>query len=259
MAIWDFLLKLNGTDSETFGIYVESLRGPWDTPEFLFDSQQVAERDGPVLTVTTPDLAAKQFVISATIEDPSGSESTFEGLIDAAKYQLSRSDLAIIVGNRDTRQRRGRLVSLVGVPYDGPVTAVHAEITIECVDPIARETSNSTVSGSASTDRDIALGTWRSSPVITHTSPTSPLVETYKDSSGATKGSLTITFPGSPTTIVVDHGNRTITVDSVRHDEYLTAGDFFAFDPRHGDRDTNLPTIAWDSGTAVASYAKAWL
>lgn len=257
MAIWDFILKLNSTDSESFGLYVETLVGPWDTPAFSFDRVPLPEHDGTIVTADDPEVESKKFVIGATIK--AATESALEDAIDNCKYQLSRSDLAIIVGNRDTRQMTGRLEDFVSVPYDGPIVGVHAEITVVCDDPIKRETSNTTVSGSAAVDRALALGTWRSYADITVTSPTSPLVITGKNSSGTTVGTLTIAFPGSPTTVVVSMGNRTITVDGVRHDEDVTAGDFFAFDPRNGDRGSNLPTIRWSSGTGSAVYAKAWL
>jgi len=259
MAIWDFLLKINGVDSETYGFYPESLGGPWDTPEFAYDEQQVPEHDGPVRTSDDPELQPKEFKIAGTLLKDT--ETNLENALDDLKFALSAHDLTIIVGNRETRQRVGRLVGAIGTVTNGDaITEVRLEFTVRCVDPIARDTSAATpITGSAGVDRDIPLGTWRSWPVITHTTPTSPLTETYKDKDGNTKGTPTVTFPGSPTTVVVDHGNRTITVDGVRHDEYLTAGDFFCYDPRDGDRNTNLPTIRWSSGTASSVHTNNWL
>jgi hypothetical protein len=257
MAIWDFILKIGGVDSETLGCFVESVQGPWDTPGFVYDEVQLPNYDGPIPTVDDPELEAKDFGVHCTLSF--ADESAYADGLDAFKYALAANPVTLISGDRDTRQRTGVLTSpITTTPYDGPITAAHCEFTIHCRNPLAADTAATTVTGDSTADIACALGTWKSTPILTVTSPTSPLTLQYKDSTGAPIGDpLELTFAGSPTTIVVDMAG-TITVDGVRADTILTAGDFFRLDPRNGGA-TRAPKVRASSGSVSIDYAKQWL
>ena len=260
---WSFLLKLNGVDVATYGLLVGELRGNWAAPSQSYDEVGVPDHEGPVAITLEPTLAAKTFVVVGTIEAPAAAD--FETYTDTLKYQLRSGTLTIIAGNQESRQRSGVLVDFDAVPFEGELmTHATVTLTIRCRDPIAYDTTDTTVSGASAADLACAVGLYKSRPTITVTGPTSPLVLTYKNAAGTTLHTMTLTFPGSPTSVVVDmtKDGRTITVDGTRHDDYLTAGDFFALDPYDGDPlagSPTYPTVRASSGSAVAIvYPKAW-
>ena len=263
MSIWTFLLKVNGVDVDTYGLKVAELRGNWTAPSQSFDEVGVPDHEGPIAISLEPTLAPRTFVVVGSIEV--ATPETFETNLDTLKYQLRSGTLTIITGNQDARQRSGTLVDFDATPYEGEI-ATHAQVTltIRCRDPIAYATSNTTVTGTSASDITCAVGLYKSRPTVTVNNPTSPLVLTYKNASGTTRATMTITFPGSPAAIVVDmtKDGRTVTVDGTRHDDYVTAGDFFALDPYDGDPlagSPTYPTVRASSGSAVSIvYPKAW-
>ena len=266
MPIWSFYLKVNGVDAATYGFAPSELRGHWDSPTFAYDEQQIPRHDGPVATVDEPELEPKDFVVVGELGE-FATESALEDAIDNFKFALlgtnTKADVAIIVGNRDTRERHGVLTSFKATPsLQGAVLVAQLEITIHCRDPIATETTATTVTGASAADLSCALGMWISDPVITVNNPTSPLTITQKDSLGATVGDpLVLSFSGSPATVVVDCANLTITRDGARHDEDLSGGDFPRLDPRNGGA-TRTVTLRASSGSGAPAvsiaYNKRW-
>lgn len=261
MAIWDFDFKVNGTDVLTaYGAGMVDLRGNWDGPDQSFDEAIIPGR-GTVFTSLTPTPAPKDFV--GVFELNAANPTTLEANWDAFKYALYAASVTIISGNQEARQRSG---VVLGTPTK--LTAPQrdrllAEVRIRCRDPLAYATSSTTVSGAVNTDVDTPLGLAGSFPVITITSPSTGFTVTYKNSASATVQSMVFAFAGTPTTFVIDCANLTITVDGVRHDEYLTAGDFFALNPYDGVPSTSswpkLRTSSGSGGTAIsATYTKAY-
>ncbi len=253
MPVYSFLLKVNGVDVASYGFVVSDMPDQWDAPAQTFDEVAIPGTDGNTETTLDPILAPRDFVIPGTLI--AASASAFEDAMDTLKLALYGSTLTMIGGNRSTRQRTGRFASMTSSLYSLMDEAA-VQLTVHCANPLAYETSNTTVSGSATTDLACALGTYKSRPVITLTTATNPVL-LYKNSGGTTKGTLTITGSG---TIVVDCAAQTVTIGGVRSDSALRAGDFFAFDPRDGVYGSaTWPTIRTSSGSLSAVYAKAYL
>lgn len=141
----------------------------------------------------------------------------------------------------------------------GPVTLV-----FECPDPIAVDVAETSVALSTSIVR-CALGTVRSNPVLSLAGPFTARSVTLTDGAGATRGTLTITAPGSTVltghTVEVDTDAETVTHvhGGARdpHAAWLTAGDFFWLDPQHVAGGVN-PGLALGAGTGSVTYRKAY-
>ncbi len=253
MAIYPFLLKLNGVDVSTYGLTIKDLPDHWDSPVRSIDEVAIPGQDGTTATSTEFTLEPRDFKIEGVLS--AASASAFEDAIDTLKLALWSSSLTMIGGNRDTRYRTGVFAgmrtSLYSLMQDATV-----EITVRCRNPVAFSTSATTVTGSANTDIACALGTYRSRPVITLTTSTNPSV-TYKNSTGTAIHALSITGSG---TIIIDCNLRTVTINGVPDDDALTGGDFFALDPQNGVYATSSwPTIRSSSGSVSATYTKAYL
>lgn len=262
MSIYDWLLKVNTVDLATYGVAIASIDGNWDSPSAEYDEVVLPGRPGTARTTREPTTGALDLNVVAEISNTT--EQGFEDYADGVKALLKSGDVTVIGGNQEARQRIGYVKGPIKILPD-PADATHGSLrfTIHCEDPAAYSTTPTTVSGAAAADLAVAQGTYFTYPVITVTGPTSPLVITYKSYAGATVASLTVTFTGSPTTVVIDCANRTVTVDSVRHDEYLTAGDFFRLHPGDGDYSlSHWPTVRASSatgGTGVSiAYSKAY-
>jgi hypothetical protein len=251
MAIWSFLLKLNGVDIQSYGMGLVSLRGPWDGPSQSFDEVGIPQKDGTMRTTLEPTIGPLDFAVTAELR--ADTSQLFEDAVDTLKAALySPAIVTILVGNQETRQRTGTARNLKVSPYFGEIRGGQVEFTVHCENPIAYDTTATTVSGAVSTDIATPLGTWRSWPVVTVTTGTNPLL-TYKNSSGATIATLQLTGVG---TFVVDMNAKTILLGGVRHDEALTAGDFFALKP--ADAPTGSPSIRTSSGSISITYNKAY-
>lgn len=256
MAIYDFLLKANGVDTATFGFGPWQLDGNWNSPDESYEEVSIPGRSGTTRTTLTPTTGALDLAITGTLS--AATETAFEDARDLFLLLLSTGTLTIIVGNRDTRQRTGSLKGGVKVaPFISEVRGGDIKFTVHCEDPNAYDTSVTTVTGSSATDLAVALGTRKVSPVITVTTPSFPLVITYKSFGGTTLGTLTV-LSGSGT-VVADCDLQTITIGGTRHDEQLSAGDFFALDPRDGDYAlSHWPTVRVSSGSPSIAYRKAY-
>lgn len=250
-----FDLKINGVNAQTeYGLYVSELRGQWDGPIRRLEEVPIPGRPGAVETSGEEILDPLDFVIVAVLDQ--ANQSDFEDALDALKYALSSATLTLISGNQETRERTGKWTRSPLRPYVD-MKAGTVEIGVRCLDPLAYETTPTTVSGSAGSDLACELGTYKVWPVITVTGASFPLTVTYKDSAGNPVESFTIA--GSGTTVIVDCANLTVTIDGDRDDNALTAGDFFALDPRDGDRDAaDWPTVRTSSGSISIVYRKAW-
>jgi hypothetical protein len=248
--VYSFALKINSNDvATTYGFIVAELRGQWDGPVVAFDEVSIPGQDGTIATTLEPTLSPLDFVAAGNMS--AATSSALEDAIDLLKRDVIGGLVTLIGGNRSTRQRTGVGVGFMSTIYPTAVAA-KVEVKIRCRNPIAYDMTPTTVSGAVSTDIATPLGTWRSWPVVTVTTGTNPLL-TYKNSSGATIATLQLTGSG---TFVVDMGAKTITLGGVRHDEALTAGDFFALKPV--DAPTGSPSIRSSSGSISITYPKAY-
>jgi hypothetical protein len=253
MPVYSFALKIGGVDVTTYGVIVSDLPNNWDAPAISYPEVQIPGRRGTVRTSAKRQYAPTDYVVKGNLIGTSPSD--FESKRDAL-HLATLGDAVLIGGNQTARQRTGS-VSSIQYPQLYPSAAqAPILITVHCEDPIAYATSATTVTGSSGSDLACAVGSEDSYPVVTATSPTSPLVITYKNHAGTTIATATITFPGSPATIVVDMLLQRVTAAGVRHDEYLTAGDFFALSPV--DAVGGSPTVRISSGSASIVYTQAF-
>lgn len=255
MSIYTFEAKINGVDIATYGAATVELRGPWDGPALSFDEAEISGR-GTVRTSLTPTPAPLDLV--GVFEVSAATPQALEDAWDAFKFALYAAIVTVIVGNQEARQRTGFVVGTPTKLTNFEKDTIQTEVRIRCTDPTAYATSATTVTAGANTDVDTPLGLAASLGVFTFTSPASPITITYKNSASATVQTATITFPGSPTTVVVDMNNLRVTVDGVPHDDYLGSGDFFALNPHDGVPSSS----AWPKVRATSAfslvYTKAW-
>lgn len=250
-----FDLKINGVNASTYGFYLSELRGQWDGPTRRVEELVIPGREG-----TTPEsdediLEPLDFVAVGVIRGDDAED--MEDKLDDLKFALLAATLTIIGGNRETRERTGKWNRAPIRPFV-EMNAATIEIGIRCHNPLAFETTPTTVTGSADEDKACELGTYKVRPVITLTGATDPTV-TYKNSDGDTVETMEIDTGGTPATVVIDMDEKTITIDGDDSPAALTAGDFFALEPRDGDRATSdWPTVRTSSGSLSIVYRKAW-
>lgn len=259
MALWDFWVKANGVDLATLGFAPSNLGGAWNPPVETYPEVAMPGRNGTTRTALEPTVEPVDEVIEGELTF--ASESAYEAGVSAFK-RATRGDLTVIIGNQDTRQRTGYRKRLVVTPNVGEaITSAKVAMTVHFEDPVFYETSLTTVTGAAATDLALAQGDYRTWGVVTVTSATNPFTLTYKHYDGTTLASITIAAAG---TVIVDMLNRTITVAGVRNDGARIAGDYFAFDGRHGDIAlAHYPTLRTSVGSLSAGgggivYRKAW-
>jgi hypothetical protein len=258
MAIWDFMLKLDGVDVTNYGFYPAELRGNWDGPDVSMPEAQIPGQDGAIEMDDEEVIAPLDLLVIGQLMGTSS--SNFEDKRDALNLALYGRSIAIIGGNQTDRARIGRVVKISPAMGEFPeLDEATTQIKIRCPNPLLYKTSATTVTGAANTDLACPQGTAWSRPVITVTGASSPLVITPKTYGG-------VALPNTPMTIaaaglvVVDTGARTILDDAVRADSALTAGDFFRMQSTAAERAlSHWPTIRASSGTVSITYYEAFL
>lgn len=253
MAIYSFELKVNAVDVSTYGFSVAELRGHWDAPALEFDEVQIPGTDGSTATTSDPLLAPLDFVVVGELIGSSPSD--FETKLDTFKQALSLSSLTLIGGNNSARQRTGVYVGPMNVdPYTLKDSAKIA-FKVRCRNPLAYDTTLTTVSGVAASAVTCVCGTYYSRPIISLSTCSNPTL-TYANASGTTVQTLTVTATG---TMVIDCSARTVTVNGSRNDGAVTLGDFFRLSPLDGTYGSTSPTVSASSGTMSITYRKAFL
>jgi phage-related protein len=251
--IYTFQLKVNGTDVANYGFSVAELRGHWDAPGLVFDEVSIPGDFGTTPTVATPLLDPLDFTVVGELIGTSPSD--FESKLDVFKQALSLSTLTLIGGNNSARQRTG--------VYAGPMTVVPYALMdsglltfkIRCRNPLAYDTTLTTVTGAAASAVTCVQGTYPSRPIISLATCSNPTL-TYANASGTTIQTLTITATG---TMVIDCSAHTVTINGARNDAAISLGDFFTLDPRDGTYGSTSPTIKSSSGSLTGVYRKAYL
>ncbi len=260
--VYSFALKVDGVDNATLKLRIASLPKNWSTPSISFPETTLPFVPGVVATSNVPKLAPMDYPIRGNII--SANASGFETDVDALKYAYaSGAGVALIPGNQPNRQRIGFLADMDIQPYPSLAEAKF-EAVLRCRDPLWYATTNTTPSGAAATDIACALGTWTSLPVVTITfsGSAASTTLTYKTYGGATVGDpLVITHAFVNTDVlVVDMKLRTITLNGVRHDEYLSGGDFIELNPRDGVPSlAHWPTLRASAGAVAIAYPQRFL
>jgi hypothetical protein len=253
MPIYTFQLKVNSVDVANYGFSVAELRGHWDAPGLEFDEVQQPGGDGSVATVTDPLLTPLDFVVVGELIGTSPSD--FEIKLDTFKQALSLSALTLIGGNNSVRQRTGVYVGPMNVVLYALMNAARIEFKVRCRNPLAYDTTLTTVSGAASSAVTCVCGTYPSRPIISLATCSNPTL-TYANASGTTLQTLTVTATG---TMVIDCSAHTVTINGTRNDAAITLGDFFKLDPRDGTYGSTSPTVATSSGSITIVHRKAYL
>ncbi len=261
MSIYTFLIKINTIDLQSYGFSPAVLEGNWDSPAQSFPEVNMPTREGTVRTTVDPVIEPLDFTVNGELGQ--STQQNFEDYLDKFKYLVGSGDLTIIVGNQETRQRVGALKGPVHVaPYLADTRAAPIRFVVHCENPVAYATSATTVTGSVSTDLALAMGTRRTFGVVTvaFSGGASSTTLTYKNYAGTTVATIVITHAFVNTdSLVVDMANRRVTLNGVRHDEYVTSGDFFAFSPYDGDYLlSHWPTLRSSAGSLSIVYTKAY-
>lgn len=250
-------LLIDGADAKAVaGFRLLDAPGDFDSPETTYEEATIPGRRGMVRMSNAPVVSARDGVITGYIL--AADEDDLTEKLDALRLlcRQGRHDVTLTIVNRSSLERVGRLVRIACSPTPPAfiATKVPLELHFRYADPVARETTPTTVAGAEDTPVECALGTEESYPVITLTGAIDPHV-TYKNANGDPIGSMTISTGGLSVDVVIDCDELTITVDGDDAPEALTAGDFFALDPDDGDDETG-PTIETDSGALSATYTK---
>lgn len=253
MAIYSFALKVNGTDVASYGFSPSAMKGHWDAPGLEFDEVQIPGTDGSTATTTDPLLTPLDFIVEGELIGSSPSD--FETKLDTFKQALSLATLTLIGGNNAARQRTGVYVGPMTVTLYPLMDSAVLSFKVRCRNPLAYDTTLTTVTGAASSAVTCVCGTYPSRPIIALATCSNPTL-TYANASGTTVSTLTVTATG---TMVIDCSAMTVTVNGSRNDASITLGDFFRLSPLDGTYGSTSPTVASSSGSITVTYRKAFL
>lgn len=241
MAIWEPILQVRGIDLETVGFSAAVLEGLMDSPAESSDEVNVPLREGTTRTSTVRVVEPRDGRVRGELSG--ATETAFRTNRDAFLYHLSFLDVAVLLGMHDDRQLLGSLKGKVAMAPptesgDG-FTRADVDFTLHFENPVWQATTLSTPSGAANTDVSCPLGTRKVYPITTATvsGSAASITFTYKNYAGTTIGTplvLTHAFVNADV-VAVDHAAMTVTLNGARRDDLITAGDFFALDPRDGD------------------------
>jgi hypothetical protein len=260
-------------DLADFGFVVEGWTDVLSGPAREYQTGTRPGRIDTVLLSTDPLYKPGEFRVFGTVcsRSPSYTLASLVSDVQNLKGWCARA-VALKVETFTTSQfiqckLTGAIVEHFDIP--GVQLAAKVSLTFQALDPLWYATSATSNSVTTSLTEQ-ALGTAPVRPVITFTGAPSGLTLTYADSTGTTVQTLTLaglTTSGATAT-VVDMANLTVTqtISAVATDAIskITAGDFFALDPK--DADTVTPTwcklmyaLSGGSVSAVScSYRKSY-
>lgn len=256
----DTVLSVDGFDLATLDFQVDTLSGWRDSISQKWPSAQVPGRFGVQVTASEPVYEPRQIVIQGAMV--SADVSTLRSNLDAFKWRVGRGQKTFTIVDDTSRDFNARAIQVqtTSIPPAIIQRAVKIKLTLWMDDPRAYDSSNTVVS-SISSATDLPLGSAPSHASIEVTGSGS-FTMTYKDYSGATISTLTITGATAPVTLDMDA--LTITDGGGNAADTLQAGSDFPiiFDPEHGDDifgTPDWPTLELTSGSGTATYKKAWL
>lgn len=224
-----------------------------------WDNERVPGRDGVLLVASEPAVDARPLSLRFVAE--AASRTALLTLVDKVKYLLNpRTSHTFRFVDDETREVTGVVERLRfrGIAPDLTQDACEVLVDVLCADPREYETTDTVVGSITTGDTDLPLGADRSWASIV-VSGSGSFTLTYKDSGGTTLYTLEISGAAAPVTIDMSTGS--ITDNAGEAASFLVAGsDFpFSFDPQDGDFLTSAwPTLACSSGTAEATYRKAY-
>lgn len=259
---------INGVDTKVVcGLVLDTISGWRDAPSRRRAVANVPGVPGEIVLDAVPPEAARTLVATGTIVGTDVNDARAK--LDLLIATLAAPTLAVIFFDATARQVNAELVSCIVAAPAAQMIARKIPVTITLVahDPFAYDTGQSAV-GLIVAGTAIPLGTGPVGPVIqigsgSGSSGANPVL-TFKDSTAAVIGSLTLTVAFAAADIIfVDCAKKTIVLNGVSRLDLLTAGDFVTLDvARHGNfAASQWPTIASSiAATAIttARYNKAW-
>jgi hypothetical protein len=258
--------KIDDVDMDAvYGLKFGTVTGLWDAPVVTLTEQAIYQREGVELMDDEPTTPAVDFVVTATIVG--SDQGDFESQLRAAKVFLGPRgavDHALVFGNRPDQQWIARFMGAVASP--APPVMIQRKVPVElhfrALSALAEDTTDQVVTAAEATPAPIPLGTerCRGTTSTTLSGSVSSVTFTYKNHAGTPIGSITVTHPFVNADVVaVDHDDLSIWVNGDRHDEYLSDGSFFRFDPRDGNASAaEWPTVEVDHGALTVTYRRKW-
>lgn len=253
----DPVLTVDGYDLSLLGFQVEALTGWRDGLDASWPEAAVPGRFGPLVTGTDPSYAARKITVNGAIV--ADNLTAMLAAMDDLKWRIGRTEKEFAFVDDVTRVFNARVtgVRVTGLKPQMTQRGTRLAITFYLPDPRIWDDAPTVVSAIVAADKDLPLGTAPVRATIQVTG-VGTFTLTYKNSGGATIATMTITGATAP--VDIDMDAQTITDAGGNAIGFLTAGNFFAFDPDDGVYPTDTwPTLQCSSGTAVATYTKAYL
>jgi len=266
------ILYVNGVDVSTLGVGVTSVGAAWSSPTVERASASPFATFGAIAATESthaPLVLELGLLLDADrvdrVTDLDAVHRLFTGLLEIRFGDTDRVVYGLL--------EQGAVVGESGGAADwvhtrGPLAL---SWTIVCHDPL-RYDQDVTGVGFSSSAAALPLGTAPSAGLVTiYGAATNPTL-TYRDQVGdallpVSGDSVTMGFTatlGADDALEVDLAAKKVTrIDAgVRSDALstLTSGWFFALDPADGNAAaSSWPTLEVSSGTALATYRRAWL
>jgi phage-related protein len=246
-------------DTGTIGFVVSDVLNWRDGVEIKWPAQKVPGRWGEMIVGTLPEYSPRELRINGTLL--ADDVATLRANLEELKWRVGKTEKTFTFVDDETYEfiARSRNFQAPGIRPHMVQTGVNVRIRLYMADPRVYAASVTNVTSITSTPKDLPLG---NAPVraTVQVTGSGTFTLTYKEFGGATRGTMTITGASAP--VDIDMDAQTITDSGGNAAEYLTAGDFFEYDPDDGDDifgTPDWPTLEVSSGTASTSYYKAYL
>lgn len=262
------ILTVDGFDTGTLGLIVQGVEGWQSTPKHTWPVVTVPNVPGQVVTTRPATILPRDIMVRGMMTGATA--AALRANVDELKARIGATGTEILVRFPDDTARefeaRMSQISVVGraPQFIGVNPWYEVLIQVSCFQPFARTTTENTPTFNATPD-PMAMGTAPTFPVLQMGPCTNPVI-IYKDSGGTEQGRMefgSLTVAGGDT-LDIDMEKKTIihTISSTPQDDRgeLTAGNYFALDPKHGVFATSSwPTLEVQSGTGTATYRRKWL
>jgi phage-related protein len=250
-------MLVDSYDLSDLELVISGVTGWRDGVGTSWDQVQVPGRFGSIATALEPSYPTRQLVVTGTVLGTTVAD--LYSKLDQIKWRIGLVEKEFAFVDDETRVFNARLTGFQSTGIQPMMTQLGTtvSITLLMLDPRIYDDSPTIVGSIGNSDVDLPLGTAPVRASINVTGSGS-FTLTYKDSSAVEVATMTITGATAP--VDIDMDAQTITDAGGNAVDTLTAGDFFAFDPADGDYVTpDWPTLRCGSGTAQATYTKAYL
>lgn len=261
----------NGVDlGAIYGFWLGDSDGVFDAPDRSFQEAGIYGRTGAMLCY--PQEIKRRLTLNGvhtttakTVAARQTAEDQLKDALRAGRLRLVRND-----GTNTARQITGYVSKIAIKPIGSPLafTDSNVVVSMECVDSYWTE-QEPTFRVLGATRATLPLGTAPSTPIIRIMGSAVSPVLTYRDASGTTVATVTVTGTIPVTTGYLDIDGRTgniLTESAVNGYSAYTilhssGSPFpFAFDPQDGDFATSAwPSLSVSTGSGFAYWYKAYL